>query len=50
MAVIAGIVTIAVADSLSDALGIHIPEESEGVYTTGQIWTATLTTFAAKCC
>ena len=47
-AVIAGILTIAVADSLSDALGIHISEESEGVHTPSQVWTATLATFAAK--
>ena len=29
LAVIGGILTIAIADSLSDAMGIHISEESE---------------------
>jgi len=47
-AVIGGILTIAVADSFSDALGIHISEESENVHTTRQIWTATIATFLSK--
>lgn len=47
-AVLGGIFTIAVADALSDALGIHISEESEGVHTARQVWTATLATFLAK--
>ncbi len=46
--VIGGIFTIAVADSFSDALGIHISEESENVHTTRQIWTATIATFLSK--
>lgn len=47
-AVIAGILTIAFADSMSDALGIHIAEESEGIHTTIEIWVSTLTTFFVK--
>lgn len=47
-ATLGGILTIAVADSLSDALGIHISEEAEGVHTQREIWTATLATFLAK--
>jgi VIT1/CCC1 family predicted Fe2+/Mn2+ transporter len=47
-AVLAGVITIALADSLSDALGIHMSEESEGVHRPSQIWTSTFTTFAAK--
>ena len=47
-AVLAGILTIAVADSLSDALGIHISEENEGVHTSREIWGATAATFASK--
>jgi VIT1/CCC1 family predicted Fe2+/Mn2+ transporter len=47
-AVLAGILTIAVADSLSDALGIHVSEESEGVHTPREVWGATAATFAAK--
>ena len=48
LAVIGGIVTIAVADSLSDALGIHVSEESESVHTQREIWASTLATFASK--
>lgn len=47
-AVLGGILTVALADSLSDALGIHVAEESEGVHTDRQIWTATATTCLAK--
>ncbi len=48
LAVIGGIVTIAVADSLSDALGIHVAEESESVHTQREIWASTFATFASK--
>ena len=48
IAVISSILTIALADAMSDALGIHIAEESENVHTTAEIWVATLTTFFAK--
>lgn len=47
-AVLGGILTIAVADSMSDALGIHVSEESEGVHSQREVWTATLATFASK--
>lgn len=46
--VIGGILTIAIADSLSDALGIHISEESNYTRTTMQIWIATVATFLSK--
>jgi len=48
LAVIGGILTIAIADALSDALGIHISEESEGRHTTREVWEATLFTLMAK--
>ena len=48
LAVIGGILTIAVADALSDALGIHISEESEEKHTIREIWEATLSTFLFK--
>jgi VIT1/CCC1 family predicted Fe2+/Mn2+ transporter len=48
LAVIASVLTIAVADAMSDALGIHIAEESENVHTQKEIWIATFTTFFAK--
>ncbi len=47
-AVLGGVLTIALADSFSDALGIHVSEESEGIHTSREIWTATFATFAAK--
>lgn len=46
--VIGGILTIAIADAFSDALGIHVSEESENKHTTKEIWESTLCTFAAK--
>jgi VIT1/CCC1 family predicted Fe2+/Mn2+ transporter len=46
--VIGGIVTIAIADAMSDALGIHVSEESKNSGPTRQIWEATVATFAAK--
>jgi VIT1/CCC1 family predicted Fe2+/Mn2+ transporter len=48
LAVIGGIVTIAVADALSDAFGIHASEEAEGVHTAREVWAATVFTFLAK--
>ena len=45
---LAGVVTIALADSLSDALGIHMAEESEGVHRPSEVWASTVVTFAAK--
>ena len=46
--VLAGILTIAIADAFSDALGIHVSEEAENKHTTKQIWAATISTFLAK--
>lgn len=46
-AVLGGIFTIAVADAMSDALGIHISRESEG-HDTRDVWVATFATFGAK--
>ena len=46
--VIGGILTIAIADSLSDALGIHVSEEANPARTTMQIWVATVATFLSK--
>jgi VIT1/CCC1 family predicted Fe2+/Mn2+ transporter len=48
LAVIGGIVTIAIADALSDALGIHVAEESEGVHSSAEVWASTVATFLAK--
>lgn len=46
--VLAGILTIAIADSFSDALGIHISEESENNHTQKEIWQSTIATFLFK--
>ena len=48
LAVLGGILTIAIADAFSDALGIHVSEESENVHTRKQIWASTLSTFISK--
>jgi vacuolar iron transporter family protein len=48
LVVIGGILMIAIADSFSDALGIHISEESENVHTIKQIWASTVATFLSK--
>lgn len=46
--VIGGILTIAIADSFSDALGIHVSQESDKKNSTKSIWTSTVSTFLAK--
>ncbi|NGX63746.1 MAG: hypothetical protein KR126chlam6_01160 [Candidatus Anoxychlamydiales bacterium] len=46
--VLGGILTIAVADSLADAVGMHFSEESEGIHTNKEIWLSTLFTFVSK--
>ncbi|HJX50776.1 MAG TPA: VIT1/CCC1 transporter family protein [Candidatus Nanoarchaeia archaeon] len=47
--VLGGIVLIAIADSLSDALGIHISEESGSKQTTEkEVWESTLSTVFFK--
>ena len=47
-AVLGGILTIAVADAMSDALGIHVAEESKNHGNTNEVWESTMATFAAK--
>ena len=46
--VLCGIFTIAIADAFSDALGIHISEESQKENTTAHVWESTIATFLAK--
>ena len=46
--VLAGILTVAIADSFSDALGIHFSEESSGLKSTKQIWQSTIFTLISK--
>jgi len=47
-AVLGGILVIAVADAMSDALGIHLAEESDPDTTHGHVWAATIMTFITK--
>ncbi|WP_457622049.1 hypothetical protein [Persephonella sp.] len=46
--VVGGIISIAIADAASDALGIHIAEESHEDTESKHIWTATISTFVSK--
>ena len=47
-AVLGGILVIAVADAMSDALGIHLAEESDPNTDTKHVWAATIWTFMTK--
>jgi len=47
-AVIGGILTIAIADALSDSFGVHLSQESSGDNTPKQVWEATFATFFSK--
>lgn len=47
MVVLGGILTIAIADAFSDALGIHMSEESESK-NHKEVWKATISTFISK--
>jgi VIT1/CCC1 family predicted Fe2+/Mn2+ transporter len=47
-AVLGGILVIAVADSLSDALGIHLAEEADPETSHEHVWSATVSTFLTK--
>jgi len=46
--VMGGILTIAIADAFSDALGIHVSEEAENKHPAREIWGSTIATFLAK--
>lgn len=48
IAVIGGIIAIAIADAFSDAVGIHVAEESENRHGPKDIWEATFATFVSK--
>ncbi len=48
LAVLGGVLTIAIADSFSDALGIHMSEESINGHSKKHVWEATIFTFLAK--
>ena len=46
--VVGGILIIAIADALSDALGIHISEETASPDDHNQVWVSTIFTFVSK--
>lgn len=48
VAVVGGILVIAVADAMSDALGIHLAQEADSETSDQQVWSATFATFFAK--
>ena len=48
LAVIGGILTIAIADSLYDALGIHMSQESQEKISEKSVWLSTISTFITK--
>jgi VIT1/CCC1 family predicted Fe2+/Mn2+ transporter len=48
IAVMGGIIAIAIADAFSDAVGMHISEESENMHSRKEIWEATISTLLSK--
>ena len=48
LAVVGGILTVAVADALPDALGIHMSEEAECIHSAKEVWEATAAMFLSK--
>lgn len=48
VAVLGGILVIAVADAMSDALGIHLAQEADANTSDKEVWNATFSTFFAK--
>jgi VIT1/CCC1 family predicted Fe2+/Mn2+ transporter len=48
LAVIGGVLTIAIADAFSDAMGIHMSEESENTHTKRELWESAFFTFLFK--
>jgi len=48
LAVEAGIIVLAMADALSDAMGIHVSEEAEMEHTTKEVWETSFFTLISK--
>ncbi len=46
--VLSGVISIAVADALSDSLGIHVSEEVDKRTTEKEVWVATFATLGSK--
>jgi vacuolar iron transporter family protein len=48
LVVVGGVLTIAIADALSDALGIHVSIESENKCSHKEVWESTIAAFLTK--
>ena len=48
LVVIGGVLTIAVADALSDAMGIHVSVEADPKNSHKEVWESTISAFSAK--
>ncbi len=48
LVVVGGVLTIAIADAFSDAMGIHVSQESENRHTVKEVWESTFFTFLCK--
>lgn len=48
LAIIGGILSIAIADAFSDSLGIHISQEAEDHHPEKEVWESTASTFLGK--
>ncbi|HEX6260323.1 MAG TPA: hypothetical protein VFZ51_06685 [Woeseiaceae bacterium] len=48
VAVLGGILVVAVSDAMSDALGIHLAQEADPESNSAHIWAATISTFLTK--
>jgi VIT1/CCC1 family predicted Fe2+/Mn2+ transporter len=48
VAVLGGILVVAVADAMSDAMGIHLAQEADPESSANHIWAATIWTFVTK--
>ena len=48
VAVLGGILVVAVSDAMSDALGIHMAQEADPESSSEHIWSATFSTFLTK--
>jgi vacuolar iron transporter family protein len=46
--VLSGILTIAIADAFSDALGVHLSQEATGTNSSKVVWQSTVITFFTK--
>ena len=48
VAVLGGILVVAVADAMSDAMGIHLAQEADPDSSDHHVWAATISTFVTK--